>query len=74
MLTVRNAVGKAGKPDPARVFDKYYRAAHQTTGSGLGLFLVRRLSEMLGGSVRHRVENEGEPDERIAFDLVLPCV
>jgi len=46
-VRVTNAVGAAGLHDPDRVFEKYYRApqAHQFTGSGLGLYIARRMTE-----------------------------
>ena len=68
-LTVRNTVGPAGKPDPAKVFTKYYRhaQARRWTGSGLGLYLVNGLVQTLGGRLRYVDEGLG-----IAFALWLP--
>lgn len=68
-LTVCNHIGKAGVPDPAKVFGKYYRAeaAHQHTGSGLGLFLVKNLASLTGGDLLHR----NEPDQ-VVFELWQP--
>jgi two-component system, sensor histidine kinase LadS len=53
-LELRNQVGASGWPDTERVFDKYYRApyAQRRAGTGLGLYLVRHLTELLGGRVR----------------------
>jgi signal transduction histidine kinase len=75
MLTVRNAVGKAGLPDANRVFDKYYRAdgAHQRTGSGLGLYLVKSLAEHAGGGIAHRVDTAPDGSACAVFELWLPC-
>jgi signal transduction histidine kinase len=52
-IEVENAVGNAGFPNPEQVFNKYYRSAlaHQRTGSGLGLYLAKSLSSLLGGSI-----------------------
>ena len=74
-LTVRNAVGKAGLPDAQRVFDKYYRAegAHQRTGSGLGLYLVKSLAEHTGGGITHRVDTDASGAPQAVFELWLPC-
>ncbi len=67
-LVVGNAVGSAGAPDPARIFEKYYRApqAHEITGSGLGLHIAAALARLLGGELRYRPAGE-----RIDFELRL---
>ena len=50
---VDNTVGPAGQPDARRVFDKYYRGPHalRQSGSGLGLYLVKALLELMHGQV-----------------------
>lgn len=66
---IANASGPAGMPDPQRVFDKYYRApgAQGKSGSGLGLYLVRSVTEQLGGWIRYcPFENE------VRFELWIP--
>lgn len=52
-IQFNNAVGEAGQPDPDQVFQKYYRSprAHRQIGSGLGLYLVSELLQLLGGSI-----------------------
>lgn len=65
-----NAQGPAGMPDPERVFEKYYRSAYAKAdiGSGLGLYLVRGLVHLMGGSVDYL------PDENnIRFKVWFPC-
>ncbi|MGA0810904.1 MAG: ATP-binding protein [Burkholderiaceae bacterium] len=54
-LEVSNLPNPGAVPDADRVFNKYYRHAssQRETGSGLGLFLIRELSERLGGWVRY---------------------
>jgi signal transduction histidine kinase len=73
---IRISVADAGigipKDDQQRVFSKFYRAANaaksDTTGAGLGLFLVKSYVEELGGSVRFQsVEGKGS-----TFYLELP--
>lgn len=58
LITVCNAIGSAGIPDPERLFDKYYRGpgASRKSGSGLGLYLTRSLVEMLGARVTYRAQ------------------
>jgi signal transduction histidine kinase len=55
-LTIRviNTVDEYGVPDSASVFNRYYRGsyAHEKSGTGLGLYLVKSLCQILGGSIR----------------------
>lgn len=70
-LAVRNQVGSVGMPDPQHLFEKYYRGpnAHQYSGSGLGLYWVRGLAQMLGGDVSCSVQGR-----EVTFTLVLPIL
>lgn len=70
LVSIANRPGPAGLPDPSRVFEKYYRgpAAHGTSGSGLGLYLVQGFVEHLGGWVRY-VPSSGE----VKFEVWIPC-
>jgi signal transduction histidine kinase len=67
-ITVRNTIGNIGAPDMERVFKKYYRSpkAHERTGSGLGLYLVRNLLALLDGSIVCKVE-----DNSVIFELQI---
>jgi signal transduction histidine kinase len=69
-VSVQNQPGTAGVPDPEQVFDKYYRSsgAHSKTGSGLGLYLVRSITELLGGQIEYAVVQE-----KVRFTLWIPC-
>ena len=69
-ISVQNFPGTAGLPDPKKVFEKYYRSsgAHRQTGSGLGLYLVRSFTMLLGGHVRYEVAQE-----QARFILWIPC-
>jgi len=68
-LSVANKTGLAAWPDPARVFQKYYRSsgAQSISGTGLGLFLVASLATMLGGTCRYAPD-----DTHVRFELWLP--
>ena len=69
LACVANAPGSAGMPGAQRVFSKYYRSvgAHSQTGSGLGLYLVHGMLELLGGWVRYVPE-----DNQVRFDVWIP--
>lgn len=68
-LWVENEEGHAGVPDPAHVFEKYYRnpLARRHSGSGLGLYLTQVFVKALGGSIRCVVSSR-----RVRFELCLP--
>jgi signal transduction histidine kinase len=53
IMTISNLPNIAGMPASDLVFDKFYRSsnAHHISGSGLGLYLVKALTEMLKGSI-----------------------
>ena len=69
-IRVTNQPGRAGWPDPDKIFQKYYRHpwAHQYTGSGLGLFLCVQLAGLIDGQVCYR-----PTDAEIGFELWIPC-
>jgi signal transduction histidine kinase/DNA-binding response OmpR family regulator len=54
------------------VFDRYYQVHDERTrsmaGSGLGLYLVKELSELLGG----KVEVESQPEKGTTFTVTIP--
>ena len=65
---VSNAIGPAGRPDPAKIFEKYYRAPQTQgyMGSGVGLYLSKTLAGMLGGELRYL-----DGTEAVVFQLRL---
>ncbi len=68
-VRVTNEVGRSGVPDPAHVFDKYYRAAGalSQSGSGLGLYLSKNIAQLLGGDLMFK---PGE--QALWFEVRLP--
>ncbi len=53
-IAVLNDIGPAGAPDPARLFERYYRAeaATRVSGTGLGLWLCQRLARRMQTEIR----------------------
>ncbi len=68
-LRVGNTPGLAGWPDEQKLFDKYYRAvgAQRESGSGLGLFLSRQLTQTLGGTLDYAPNQQ-----QVEFVLWIP--
>jgi len=64
-----NQTGLMGAPDPAHVFKKYYRntSATKISGSGLGLYLVYELVNVLGGVITYQPKHE-----QVIFKLWIP--
>ena len=58
-VQVSNEVGAQGTPDFSVVFNRFYRnpLAMNTPGSGLGLYLVKEICIILGGSIRYMPES-----------------
>lgn len=68
-VEIDNEAGPSGWPATDKVFQKYYRSPHarRQTGSGLGLYLVRHLMQVLGGQVEY-----APTENRISFVLYIP--
>lgn len=66
---IRSQAGPAGLPDAHRLFEKYYRSpqARRLSGSGLGLFLVKGLLDLMQGGIRYEAQ-----DGHAVFKLWLP--
>jgi signal transduction histidine kinase len=69
-FSIENQPGPAGLPDPDQLFVKYYRSphAHKYTGSGLGLYLVRHLAELLDVRLSY-----DQVQQRARFTLWIPA-
>lgn len=69
VVTVRNAIGQAGPPDPQQIYNKYYRSkgAMSKSGTGLGLYLTRNLTNLIGAKLAYRVD-----EQHIEFSLWIP--
>lgn len=65
---VLNRIGKHGVPDKDRVFQRYYRSpmAQDSTGSGIGLYLVDQLAKRLNGTVLYEASST-----EIRFSLTI---
>ena len=70
-IEVSNGAPRIALADQERLFEKYYRGqnARQQPGAGLGLYLVRRIAEKLGGSVVLVAAGGERP---VCLRLVLP--
>jgi PAS domain S-box-containing protein len=62
-----NGIGIPAQHLP-KVFDMFYRAHEKSDGSGLGLYIVNKAVEKLGGQIKI----ESEHGKGTQFDIVLP--
>lgn len=69
VIEVSNDVGTKGVPDPSLVFTRFYRheLAQETTGSGVGLYLVRALVGLMGGEIEYL-----SSENQVMFRVTLP--
>jgi signal transduction histidine kinase len=70
MLRIINAIVDQGAPDPDQAFEKYYRGprARNHSGTGLGLYLSRRLAQRMGGELSLALV----PPTHVGFEFWLP--
>jgi len=68
-FAIRNAMGPAGHPDPAKVFERYYRSptTSSISGTGLGLWLSQQLAWRLGTKIQLSLEAQ-----QVVFWFTLP--
>ena len=55
----------------ALLFTAFYQSPHSRSGYGLGLSIVKRIVEKLGGEVA--VQSSGVPGEGSMFSFTLPA-
>ena len=68
IVRVSNTILETSSPDPENLFNRYYRGpyAHEKSGTGLGLYLVKSLCKILGGSIRFE-----QKDGQVQFTVEL---
>lgn len=68
-VRVANTPGLAGWPDERMIFNRYYRSsgAQRKSGSGLGLYLSRQLTQSLGGTLEY-----APSEQHVGFVLWIP--
>ena len=66
---ISNSISLVDAPEANRLFEKYYRSpqARRQSGSGLGLFLVKGLVDLMEGTITYELK-----DERVTFEIWLP--
>jgi len=69
LISISNKAGFFGVPDLDYVFKKYYRhpKSHSVSGTGLGLYLIKNIAEILDGKVSYFYEKN-----IVRFDLCIP--
>ena len=72
-FSVRDTGIGISKHEQKKIFDKFYRAedyrTRQTSGTGLGLYIVRKLAHKLGTTVE--VESRLNHGSEFSFDIVI---
>ncbi|MDO9538870.1 MAG: PAS domain-containing protein, partial [Methanocalculus sp.] len=74
-VVVRIADTGSGIPDALkrRVLERHHRGKSKASGSGLGLFIVRKLMDRYGGSLRIEDRVIGHPDEGACMAVTFRC-
>lgn len=61
-----NGIG-IGEKDRQKIFDMFYRSSIMSTGSGLGLYIVKEVIEKLGGTIS--VESESGKNTKFCIEI-----
>lgn len=71
-LIFKNSVAPDNIPDPAQLFDRFYKAdsARRKGSSGLGLYIVKELTQKMNGKVNAVLEN-GQLEIVIQFPAAI---
>jgi len=69
VITVRDDGPGMTAEQQSRAFDRFYRGTSDSAGAGLGLALVKRVTDLHGGSVRFSVGLSGRG---LGVEIVLP--
>ena len=69
-ISVENKVPPGTAPAAEQMFVRYFRGAraHEFTGTGLGLYLVRTLARLQGGDA----EYQAHPNGKVVISIRLP--
>ena len=59
-LIFENTVAETSRPDPERIFERFYKAdsARRKGSSGLGMFIVKELAKKMGGWVEAELQGD----------------
>lgn len=66
-----NSISPGEALEANRLFEKYYRGTHarRQSGSGLGLFLVKGLIDLMQGTITYELK-----EERMTFEIWIPSL
>jgi signal transduction histidine kinase len=69
-MSVSNVVAEDSLPNADKMFERFYRAptAYKVSGAGLGLFIVKSLTEAISGKIDYKVLDA----HKVAFYVCLP--
>ena len=69
-MSVSNVVAEDSLPNADKMFERFYRAptAYKVSGAGLGLFIVKSLTEAISGKIDYQVLDA----HKVAFYVCLP--
>lgn len=71
VMAVTSEIGSKGVPDKTKVFARFYRhpLAQDTSGSGVGLYLVEALTKLMHGNIDYQPSTH-----HVTFQVTLPEV